>query len=92
MTRFTHSILFFFAVALALLCSAVLMLFLNEIRDDASFASLVSAALILAVIVPAAVAFVSLRLVKRRQPLTAWLIFYLITALVTLVLGNRLLG
>ena len=68
------------------------MLFLNEIRDDASFASLVSAALILAVIVPAAVAFVSLRLVKRRQPLTAWLIFYLITALVTLVLGNRLLG
>ncbi|MBT8117131.1 MAG: hypothetical protein KJO66_04820 [Gammaproteobacteria bacterium] len=92
MTRFTHSILFFFAVALALLCSAVLMLFLNETRDGASFGALVSTALILAVIGPAAVALVSLRFVKWQQPLTAWLVFYLITALVTVALGQRLLS
>jgi hypothetical protein len=92
LTRFTHSILFFFAIALALLCSAVLMLFLNETRDAASFGSLVSTALILAVIGPAVVALASLRLVKWQQPLMAWLVFYLITALVTVILGQRLLG
>ena len=79
-------------MALALLCSAVLMLFLSETRDNASFGSLVSSALILAVLVPAAVAIASLKIVKSHQPLTAWLTFFGVATLITLLLGQRLLG
>lgn len=92
MTRFTHSILFFFAIALALLCSAVLMLFLNETWADTGFTLLVSSALVLSLLVPAGFAFASLRYLKWHQPMTAWGIFYLVSLLTIAILGQQLLG
>lgn len=91
MTRFSHSILFFFAIGLALLSSAVLMLFMNENWADADFTMLVSSALLLSLLVPAGFAFASLRYVKWQQPAMAWLVFYLVCITVILILGSKLL-
>ena len=68
------------------------MLYLHETWANAGFAALVATALLLSLVVPSAGAYASLRFIKTRQPVTAWLIFYLITAVITLVLGTRLLG
>ncbi len=92
MTRFNHSILFFFGISLALLCSSATMLYLDSVWADAQFATLVTVALLLSLLVPGAAALASRRFVKWRQPLTAWLVFYLIAALLTLIFSRSLLG
>ena len=68
------------------------MLYLSEIWADAGFVPLVTTALVLALLVPAAGALASRRFIKWQQPLTACLVFYVITVTITLILGNRLLG
>ena len=90
MSRFTHSILFFFAIALALLCSSTLMLYLHRTWADASFGALVGTALLVAVLAPLAGSLATLRLVRWRQPATAWGVCFGLLVIITVVVGSRL--
>jgi len=90
-TGFNHSILFFFAIALALLCTAVMMLYLDMLWNDATFVTLVATALVVSLVLPAIGAVASLRFLRWRQPLAAWLVFYALTAGMALLFGRQLL-
>ncbi|NND00243.1 MAG: hypothetical protein HKN85_08680 [Gammaproteobacteria bacterium] len=92
MTRFAHSIWFFFAVGFALLASTATMLFLSEGRDDAGLLSLAVPALLLSIVLPALAAVLSFKLTSWRQPMLAWLIFCLIAAAVGGILLNPILN
>ncbi|MBT8137386.1 MAG: hypothetical protein KJO54_10275 [Gammaproteobacteria bacterium] len=90
MTRYTHSILFFFAIALALLCSSVLMLYLQRVWDGASFGALTGTALVVAVLPPLAGSLASLRLVRWQQPATAWAVCFGVLVIITGAVASRL--
>ncbi|MDH3647550.1 MAG: hypothetical protein OER80_12340 [Gammaproteobacteria bacterium] len=92
MTRFAHSVWFFFSVAIALLCSAVTMLFLNQTWDNPGFTSLVTAAIVVSLILPAASAFIGQRLLKWQQPFMTWLVFCITAAIISLILLSQILA